>query len=185
MTPSLKSLLIYAIVTAPGTAFADWSGGYVGLGVGTATDSEVAPGSNTESFELEGDEAFSMFGGYQVQYGNYVFGGEITFSRADNFGNENLDRINLEPLDFKGRAGYAINNFMLYGAAGPTKLDATFSGLPLAFTGINFGVGADYKFTQQFLIGAEYIARRTSGKFEGEEVEINLDTVTLRAAYKF
>ncbi|MFQ1702167.1 outer membrane protein [Loktanella agnita] len=183
----LKSLLICAIVIAPGTAFADWTGGYVGLSAVVSTEAEIRQkaASDVETFPLERDEAFSVFGGYQVQQGNYVFGGEIALSQADDFRTEGIGKPDLEFLDFKARAGYAINDFLLYGVAGPTQIDMRASGAILALNGFNVGIGAEYMFYDQFLIGAEYLARRTGNKVQDQELEIDLDTITLRAAYKF
>jgi outer membrane immunogenic protein len=91
----------------------NWTGGYVGEHFGY----EWA--STTRNPTDPSGVAGGFHGGYNLQSGQFVVGGEadITFSAADD---------HIAPYQFsnpwfgtlRARAGYALNNILLYGTAG-------------------------------------------------------------------
>ena len=76
-----------------------------------------------------------------------------------------------------------------YGVVGVSRGSATLaSGVDLSADGINIGIGADYMVSDQFMIGAEFLARRMNEDdfaVTGINVDTTADTLAIRAAYKF
>ena len=178
MTYHLKTALLALATTLPTDAIADWNGAYVGLSFGANTTNELAGGF--ERFEADSSTAFGVFGGYAVQNNDFVFGGEVAFLRAPDLEfvvDEQELTLDYDILDLKGRAGFVVNNILFYGVAGFSRITESDDDA----TGFNFGVGADYDLGNSFVIGVEYLVRHT----EFRSVDVNLDTLSLRAAYRF
>ena len=93
--------------------------------------------------------------------------------------------IDLAVRDFKGRVGIASGDLLFFGTLGLSSITLTAEGINEEdTTGLGFGFGADYKLGNNFVLGAEYFARRT--EFDDvEELELNLDTLSVRAAFSF
>ena len=183
MTYHVKVALLALATVLPTHALADWNGAYAGFSLGANTKNELS--SDLEgSIDATSSTAFGVFGGYAVQNNDFVFGGEVAFLRASDIefeADEEEVALDYGIFDLKGRAGYVVNNILFYGVAGFSHITITQGDADADATGFNFGVGADYDLENNFLIGVEYLARRTD--FEG--IDLNLDTLTLRAAYKF
>lgn len=136
---------------------------------------------DTLTVEAESRPAFGTFVGYSVKSADFVFGGELDFSIATRTRlEEEVLTFDLDVFDLKGRAGYAVDNILLYGVAGLSRI---YIGAGRA-NGINFGVGAAYDLGNNVVIGAEYLARRTTLE-DDQDVDVHLDTLSLRAAYRF
>ena len=180
MTYHVKAALLALAAALPTHALADWNGAYVGFSLGANTTNELS--ADGERFEADSSTAFGVFGGYAIQNNDFVFGGEVAFLRAPDLefeGDEQEVTLDYGIFDLKGRAGYVVNNILFYGVAGFSRI--TIIEGDADAPGFNFGVGADYDLGNSFVIGVEYLARRTD--FEG--LDVNLDTRALRAAYKF
>ena len=181
MKTVIKTIFAASILAAPSYSFADFSGGYVGLLVGPNLKNEFADDSIT--FEADDSVSFGFFAGYQVQTGDFVLGGEVAVSSNQDVtftvGGEDFTG-DYGTTDFKGRAGYATGPIMLYGTLGYSLIDADGEDA----SGFGFGVGADYDLGNNILLGAEYFARRTEDE-DFDDVEVNLDTFALRAAFAF
>jgi outer membrane immunogenic protein len=134
----------------------NWSGPYAGLNIGY----EWGKVTNTVG------EPSGLTGGGQVGYnwqsGQFVFGAEtdIQFSGADDtfapwkFSNPWFGTL-------RGRAGYAFNNFLVYGTLGLAygELKGEFLGLSETKTEVGWagGVGAEYGFTPNWSARVEYL----------------------------
>ncbi len=104
---------------------------------------------------------YGAFAGFNVQRGNIVFGGEIAYSPGEiNFAG--FPTVVNNFLDLKGRIGYAAGSALIYATAGCSS--ALINGTSqYDMTGINYGFGVDFKVTDSFFVGAEYLIRKTEG----------------------
>lgn len=145
--------LSYAPTRARGTS---WQGPYVGANIGYQFGG-VSNNRADPSGVVGGVQA-----GYNVQYGQFVFGGEtdIQVSDADDtfaawkFSNPWFGTL-------RGRVGYALNNVMFYGTGGLAfgELRATTFGVSESHTtaGWTAGVGAEMGFAPNWSAKVEYL----------------------------
>jgi outer membrane immunogenic protein len=167
----------------------DWSGAYVGLGYGkTSADLTYSSGA---TFDFNNGRVRSLFGGYLMQRGNLVFGGELAFSNTSDatlvlFPLENVNSM----IDLKGKLGFAANRAMFYGTVGLSKAEYEFAVVPAqnySASGMSYGIGMDFAVSHNFTMGIEYLARNLEGDVPGTglSAEIDLNTVSLRAGFSF
>lgn len=118
----------------------DWTGAYVGLGVGydhAKSSPDVGSGSSGVG---------SIFGGYNYDFGKFVAGGEIGASKMHaGFGPNTLT----SSYDAKLKGGMDLGRTMVYGAVGAVH------GEHVHGVGKLIGVGLDYKLTDNILVGGE------------------------------
>jgi outer membrane immunogenic protein len=177
------------ISTAP-TAM-DWSGAYVGLGYGQTTgDIAFTPGGAND---LDDAGTASAFGGYQLQRGNLVFGGELAWNSTDDSLVIDFRTAGItDMIDLKGRVGFATGSFLIYCVLGYSMGEYddnfTIANNKWDINGVNYGIGADYAFNKNCIVSAEYLMR----DLDGDEptgvaltTDINYDTLLLRVMYKF
>jgi outer membrane immunogenic protein len=182
--------IVPVVQTAP--ASMDWSGAYVGFGYGSATgDIDFVP---TPDRALDDGTIASLFGGYQIQRGALVYGGELAINSVDGSdltGFAGLAEIS-EMMDIKGRVGYAAGSFLVYGVLG-YSVGTYDNDIPAGddewdISGQNYGIGVDYAFTSNFIVGAEYLVRDVEGDNPaggGQTIEVDYDSISFRVAYKF
>ena len=92
-------------------------------------------------------------------------------------------------VDLKARAGYAMQNVLVYGTIGSTitKWNEGFVG-GYAGNGVLYGVGVDYLVSPRFFVGAEYLVRDVKSEWNDAPVEYfdaDVNTLTLRLGLKF
>lgn len=182
------------ILAPPPPPVQDWTGSYAGLSLSAATSTnnyyEDGAFSNGPH-DLEGNVA-GVFGGYNFQRGNLVYGGEIGASFGEvrglpsGFEEQEYSRV----IDLKGRAGYAAGSFLIYGALG-----YSFSGFAedgeddVILDGISYGVGVDYSVGSRYFVGLEYYRRSQEGTLDYAPAfsieDTTLDTLSLRAGMSF
>ena len=173
------------------TTMHDWSGAYVGLSYGkTSADIDF---STSGGFDFEDGTVAGIYGGYLAQRGSFVFGGELAYGKLSDtniagFSDENeIEHV----LDLKGRAGFAADRALFYGVLGYSKATYVEPGIiPREFDldGMSYGIGAEFAFTQQFVVGLEYLTRDLSGSASDDPSvtgDANLDTVSLRLGFSF
>ncbi len=157
-----------------------WTGSYIGVqgGYGTATAAFTAPGEAVPfgTLDLSGWLG-GVRGGLDWQQGNIVFGlvGDVNIADINanvvNFGGfgsdvqATIDRAG----SFRGRLGFASNNFLFYGTAGlgVAHVNATVSNLAPADTGSDTasnthvgwtaGLGVEMAVSNNITIGAEWL----------------------------
>lgn len=180
-----KTLVLPLLTLVPTVGFADWNGPYAGLAVGNVN--AEADFELTGPFDFSSSTTYSGFAGVLVQNGMIVYGGEIAFGTASDA--EINDGEVLEPYtDLKGRVGYSFGEVLAYGVAGLSLItydengEADFDG-----RGFSFGAGVDYQVNEQIFVGAEYLARRTSGDYPNDDAEFDLDvdTFSVRVGFNF
>ena len=181
------------MAAAPMAMAHDWSGGYVGLSYGrTSADVDF---STTGNFDLEGGDALGIYGGYLVQRGQLVFGGEIAYAKVSDafipggFGDDDeIDHV----LDIKARLGFAANRSLFYGVLGYSQSqysdDDAGDFFESGVDGFAAGLGADFAVSDRLSVGMEYLTRDLSGDLDGapgETLDVNLDTISLRVGLSF
>jgi outer membrane immunogenic protein len=183
----LKSSFIALAICLPTASLADWTGAYGGIAVGQGFNGTLNFPEIPEIDPANDGTVYGGFAGYQVQNGNLVYGGELALTDASV-----MDLIDFPTfafaspvVDVKGRVGYATGQFLVYGALGLTSMKVTDSALDFDGTGFNIGAGVDYMISDQFIVGAEYLSRQTTGNDGSQGFDLKLDTLTIRAAYKF
>jgi outer membrane immunogenic protein len=140
----------------PPASIYSWTGPYAGLNLGYQW-SKVTNNVTEPSGVAGGGQI-----GYNWQVGQFVLGGEtdIQISGADDtfapykFSNPWFGTL-------RGRAGFAINNVLLYGTAGLAygELKGEFFGLgeDKTLVGWTAGAGVEYGFTQNWSAKLEYL----------------------------
>jgi len=171
----------------PAPVIFSWSGCYVGAEGGanwgksetTAQSGPILGANMTGSFDLRGGIAGGTIG-CNVQWSNFVIGGEADFSWTNKRGtvnqiapfpivNTSTSRENWIDT-FRGRFGYAIDRFMVYGTAGVVLVGTTVSEFQPAFgtyseskdrLGWVVGLGGEWAFWStswaDFTLKAEYL----------------------------
>ena len=146
----------------PATLYS-WTGLYAGLNIGYEWGKVTNSG-----FNPSGVAGGSQIG-YNWQIGQFVLGGEtdIQASAADDtfalykFSNPWFGTL-------RGRAGYAINNVLLYATAGLAYggLNAEFGNLEESKTLVGWtgGLGLEYGFTQAWSAKVEYLYMDLGGR---------------------
>lgn len=175
--------VIEAPVVAPVSpvAVSDWSGFYVGGQIGsgkiTEEDSEdvIVPVLYAlGSFDDYDDyDAYGLHAGYLFDFGQYVLGAELDYNKLawDGGGDSNLTRL-------RARAGYDLGRVLPYLTAGVAHISDDFD----SETGVTYGLGVDFKATEQFSIGLEY----SRSAFEVDSTRsFDHDMIQLRASYRF
>jgi outer membrane immunogenic protein len=132
--------------------------------------------------------AYGVFGGFNVQNGNFVFGGEgryLVFDGVD-IGGAGAPRGEVEnTFDLRARAGLAAGDALFYGALGYSWVGVDIFGDSGTLDGLNFGLGAEYNVTDSIFVGVDFTRRDVSGEVGGLDVEGDVDTATLRVGFRF
>jgi len=164
-----------ALATLPVLSHAaDWTGGYAGLQLGYGwLDNDTSSGEG---------EIGGLHGGYLIDRGAYVFGGEIDydFTEVDFSGGDEIDSI----IRLKGKAGYDLGETLVYGTLGVAFAEATIGGTSFDDTGWFIGVGVDQMVTENISIGAELL-HHDFNEFDNSGTDIDGTTLALRASYHF
>lgn len=160
---------VVAPVVAP---VSDWTGFYAGLQYGQGDlDASLDGESVSEDFD-----AYGVHAGYNRDFGQFVLGGELDYNRieVDNAGNADLVRL-------RGRAGYDLGRFLPYVSLGAAHLDDGEG----SETTVTYGLGADFKVTERFVVGAEYTRQDFDDVMNVSGADLDTDMVQLRASFRF
>lgn len=196
----MKSALLWLFVTFAGAAQAqDWSGFYAGLSFGTVDgtyrhyDSGVISPANTDPIDGRLNGGFI---GYNLQSGNFVYGGELAFGNGDLLVGGNPIYFVEDTLDVRARVGYAFDWMLVYGTIGRTMAahhwdDGNVSNSPVRVDGTSLGLGVDFQATDRIIVGLAYqhvrlVAEEGEiGNFPLVEANDELDLVTFRVGFRF
>lgn len=162
------------IVTSPvSTDVSDWTGFYAGVQYGKGT---LKNKLNESDFA-----AYGLHAGYNHDLGNWVVGGELDYNKVD--ADKFADKGDLTRL--RARAGYDLGKFMPYVTLGAAHLSQKTTMGDISETAVTYGIGAEYKVTEQFTVGAEYTKQDFNdiANVKGRDVDSNM--VQMRASYRF
>lgn len=164
-------------VTPVVTEVSDWTGFYAGLQYGQGTATAEFDG-NDEDTDFD---AYGVHGGYNRDFGKYVLGGELDYNRLDlddNGGEADLTRL-------RARAGYDMGRFLPYVTLGAAHISTDDDADDLSETTVTYGIGADFKVTEQFTVGAEYTKQDFDDVDNIDDLNLDTDMIQVRASYRF
>ncbi|MEJ6394471.1 outer membrane beta-barrel protein [Gymnodinialimonas sp. 2305UL16-5] len=203
-----RAFIAIAVLLSPSAAFAGpidappppppvvvavdepFEGPYVGLEFGHVFgDGELTqsvPGATTTTLDLDYDNgtAWGIFGGYNVQNGAMVYGGEARYLHLNEIGAGDDYEIPYV-ADLRARIGYAAGDVMFYGAAGVSFSEYESGVTSIDLTGYNLGLGAEYNVSENLFLRADFTARELSGDSGGQDLDQTINTVTIGAGLRF
>lgn len=164
--PAMAADVVYQEPAAPAPIFesapiSSWAGPYVGAQVGYGFKGRVSgPGGTIGTEGWTG----GVFGGYNFQDGQFVYGieGDINYSdiKGTDLGTHARTRVD---GSIRGRAGVAVtDDILVYGTAGVALANqrltdvATGVNESKGLVGYTVGAGADVKLTEDVFARAEY-----------------------------
>lgn len=158
------------------TDASDWTGFYAGLQYGQGTGEASFGDLNTES-DFDG---YGVHGGYMHDFGKFVAGAELDYNKLDI---DDADKGDLTRL--RARAGYDMGRFLPYVTLGAAHLSADQAGVDVSETGFTYGLGADFKVTERFTVGAEYTKQDFNDVDNIDGLDLDTDMVQLRGTFRF
>ncbi|MDO5641908.1 MAG: porin family protein [Paracoccus sp. (in: a-proteobacteria)] len=169
------------IIVAPVVdTVSNWTGFYAGLQYG-AGELKFKQDGTTDKFDADG---WGLHAGYMHDFGQFVLGGELDYNKlgVDDFDNK------AELTRLRARAGYDAGRFLPYATLGVAKLslDGTPNGVAdISETGVTYGIGADFKVTERFVVGAEYSVQNFDDVADISGLDVDTNLLQLRASYRF
>lgn len=163
-----------------------WQGPYAGVTLSWTQGTY----SITPALDLNTNAALGLYGGYNFALGDsFVVGAELAYSVSDYLeGSSFLPYSVTNRGDLRLRAGYAIDQFLVYGAVGVWHgtLDLIPGTLTSDVDGTSFGIGAEYRFGENMSFRAEY----SRSEFDTDELfgagtTAEIDQVALGLAMHF
>jgi Opacity protein and related surface antigens len=174
------------VYVVPQPMVRDWAGAYGGLSLshvsGGITENYGVP-LLTPDFDSTG--ALGLFVGYNWQQGNFVYGGELTYTHFDTpYTGYSIRQEHA--LELRARAGYAFDSTLVYGFVGAARSTIA-SGLPVSYSqnGYSFGVGVQTFVSDHVFVGLEAARRSVDFGGGGIGVRTAIDTISLRVGYQF
>lgn len=170
-----------------------WDGAYIGvMGGGEWLRSHLDTGA-ADYTRTNGSGIVGGFTGYNMQFSNNVVAGiEGDFSYNWNGGSVNGTDYGTDLQgSVRARVGYAMDNALIYGAAGWTiargYVDPPNSGEGnKALNGYTVGAGVDYKFTDNMFARAEYRFNDFGSRtIKGTDFEPQQHQLLIGVGYKF
>lgn len=163
----------------------DWSGAYAGISA-NANFGELPFNSD---YKLEHNGVLGGFVGARWNSGKFVLGAELAlqgYSGGDaDEASSYPDDYRLGPMvDLKFSLGQPVGKTLIYGFAGVSAANVDTAYNNYASFGANFGIGADYRVSDQFSVGAELTHRFMNG-YENDSDYVGISTVALRASFHF
>lgn len=162
-----------AVTPAPQPVSVDWTGFYAGLQYGKGS-AELSYAGASDDTDVDG---YGVHAGYLRDFGSYVLGGELDYNKIDpDEGDNDGDLYRL-----RARAGYDMGRFLPYVTLGAAHFKAS----DVSETGLTYGIGADFKVTDKFTVGAEYSRNDFSDVEDIDGLDLDTDLVQIRASYHF
>jgi opacity protein-like surface antigen len=166
----VEPMIVEPVTVAPTPMGGDWTGAYGGLSFGNLS-------ADADDFE-DSEGVYGVYGGYDYDFGQFVVGGELDYQTGEDIelGGIEVDDI----LRAKVRGGYDLGRTLVYGTVGAAQLSSNIGD----DTGIVGGLGVEYKVTEQFTVGGEYLAHRFDD-FDDTGIDVEADTVSIRGSFRF
>lgn len=143
--------------------FERWTGFYLGLTGGYGTGwTDVSGDSGAFDIDNSGGVG-TLFGGYNWQFGNGLFGLEADIGMGNIGGSENSVSTDLNSIgSVRARLGYLVTpGFLAYGTAGfafaDLDLKANGNTQSETFVGYQVGGGTELKFSEPWSLRLEYM----------------------------
>lgn len=151
----------------------DWTGGYIGLGLGSTNVGGDVDGDGT---------TLGLHAGYNMDLGDFVVGGELAYNPMDvEFDGGAGD---FTSMTAKVRGGYDMGTVLPYVSLGVQRGTIDTAGGDLTDTGMVYGVGVDYMLNQSMVLGGE-LSRASYDDFDGTGADVDTTTLGVRLSMKF
>ncbi len=199
--PQQEPAVVPAAAAAPVVPVRNWSGFYAGgqLGygtLGTTFDLEDLPGvdSAPKASLTDGDVAYGLHAGYNAQSGRFVYGAEIAVVKGESqLGASYQGTEGGAELDYTarivGKIGYDLGEALVYASSGLARAKVNTFGLArdesYTFDGYALGVGIDYRMTNNFILGAEYVHEQFTDFTDAYGFDGKFSTLSLKVSYQF
>ena len=177
---SLSEPVIEPVMTAPVPApnlGGDWTGFYTGLQLGYS--------EADTNFGVDGDNgSYGFHAGYNYDFGRFVLGGELDYDKKD-IDLDDAAGVTQGSIDSVARAkikgGYDLGNTLVYATGGYARADTSMGDEDGSF----YGIGMDYKITEQYSVGAELLEHKFDdvGGVSGADADVT--TFNVRGSYRF
>lgn len=158
----------------------DWTGGYVGLGIGYADIPDISAPGGGPSIPGGNEYTYGIHAGYSYDFGQWVAAGELEYDRVDISianGAVNVDDV----VRLKASVGYDFGPAVSYVIVGGAR--ANTSGLGND-TGYLYGIGAAYRITPQWVLSGEVLQHKFDD-FNGSGLDVEANTFNVRASFRF
>ena len=151
----------------------NWTGFYAGAELGYA-------GVDTSLSGTDGDAWIGgLILGYDYDFGNWVLGGGFDYDWTDVSLGSGLTVDDIWRL--KVRAGYKLNDGLLYGVGGYAEARTNNLG---SDDGWFIGAGYEHVVTETVSVAGEFLYHEFNN-FNGSGVDLDATTFQIRAAYRF
>ena len=168
---------VFTPAPTPVAVDGDWTGFYTGLQLGYS-DAEIDNG-------LEGDNgSYGFHAGYNYDFGRFVLGGELDYDKTD-IDLDDAAGVTQGSIDSVARAkikgGYDLGSTLIYATGGYARADTSLGDEDGAF----YGIGMDYKITEQYSVGAELLEHKFDdvNGVSGDDADVT--TFNIRGSYRF
>ncbi|WP_299352402.1 porin family protein [uncultured Shimia sp.] len=171
MALSLGMGLAAGVASAQSTP--DWSGFYIGGQIGNAS-------VDTSLAGVDGSDVIGgLVAGYDLDLGTWVVGAgfDYDWSSTDLSGAATLEEV----WRLKARAGYKVNQGLVYGVGGYADASTDTLG---SDGGWFLGAGYEHRINDSFSIGGELLYHEF-GNFNGTGIDVDATTIQIRAAFRF
>lgn len=175
----MKTLIFSSVIAVlASTAHAgDWTGGYVGGGVGNG-DLDVSGPTQGGS-----GSTYGLHVGYDFDFGDWVVGGEFEYDWMDiGFAGGSMTLDNISRL--KAKVGYDFGQVLGYVVVGGAKAFTTGLGDK---SGSVYGLGLAYQVSPQFMLSGEVLRHDFDGFSNTQlgSIDLEVDTFNVRASFRF
>jgi opacity protein-like surface antigen len=168
----------------------DWTGFYGGLQLETFASGGLSVPAAGASVDMEGTVG-GIFAGYRHDLGSYVVGAELDYmvgtAGYDLPGSAGFPDFDVTLARFGGEVGYDFGRFLVSGAAGYANITLELGSASESLDGFYYGLGADYRLTDQITLGGELLRHEfdldNTGATAG--TEFDLTTFGINVAYNF
>ena len=153
----------------------EWTGFYVGVGIGNFEFDEDGLSDDTRSTML--------YGGYLHDFGRVVAGGELYFANMEDYDGAFAGSEDSE-VGLRARLGYDLGRVLPYATVGMTRFDST--AYTESDTYFGYGLGAEVQVTDRFRLGAEYYLG-ANDEFVPPDgpTDVETERLSLRATFNF
>lgn len=170
-----------------------WTGFYGGLEAGYSwSNDEIVAGAPASCVfgpdcTAEGSGGiYGVFGGYSHQFDSIVAGVEAGYTRIDTDFDDASGVSIADSWTLKGRVGYAMDRYQVYGLVGASYVttESPIAILAESDWGIVYGVGLDVGITENIIAGFQYTHHQFTD-FAGLGIDADMDNVMVRIGYMF
>ena len=166
---------------APAAPQPTWTGPFIGaqVGWGRTTFDETPLGDFDDDGEVYGAQL-----GYDVEFGGFVLGGELSYLQAELEPDE--EDIELErAVRLLGRGGFSLGRTLIYAKGGGAWLDGTTGDDGADDLAWVAGGGVEHLVTDSISAGLEYLYHHKNNFGDEPDIDVTLQTVTLRVNFRF